>query len=420
MTRASDTTDRILAKIKNNKVIAILIVGGVIVLALATTADSVVRLVDFVSRIRGTASEQIRTDDAGPTIALQLDCRTEVLPVQVDARSRIHILGATPSFGNGLIEYLTGDDETLSYLLNPPRFGQLAYRCEMSNLMDSTVVSVSMIFQVGFREVISNGQTAAASGNDIPEYSHTHDVSISRIDGRDTFTFYIINHSEYFATVTLPEEASLEGPDISGRVETRLMPTSKNGGQLVMLPPRPQGEAIRPEEVPQEPEEVPSRTSADAPEEERPSIQIEQRSEGDNSPNTTIIGDNNEVSINPDPTRPVVTYFYNGNQRISQPWLIRDNPDNPAFRAFPAIREASQKHDWNLLLRLTDDAIQETPVWLTPYLYKAEAQANLGHIQEAIELLEFALAEAAGNQDYELLIQQAMELREKIRQGTGR
>ncbi len=376
-------------------------------------------LVDFVLRIRGTVSEQIGTDDGGPTIALQLDCRTEFLPVQVDSRSRIYILAATPSFGNGLIEYFTGDDESLSYLLNPPRFGQLAYRCEMSNLMESTVVAVSMIFQVGFREVISNGQAGAASGNDIPEYSHTHDVSISRIDGRDTFTFYIINQSEYFAIVTPPEEASLEGPDISGSVETPLMPTSQNGGQLVMLPPQPQGEAIRPAEVPQEPEEA-GRTSTDAPEYERPIIQIEQHSEGDNSPNTTILGDNNEVSINPDPTRPVVTYFYNGNQRISQPGLIRDNPDNPAFRAFPAIREASEKHDWNLLLRLTDDAIQETPVWLTPYLYKAAAQANLGQIQEAIELLEFALAEAAGNQDYELLIQQATELREKIRQVTSR
>lgn len=150
------------------------------------------------------------------------------------------------------------------------------------------------------------------------------------------------------------------------------------------------------------------------------SVRIEQRSEGANSPNTAVIGDNNEVTVNPDPSQPVITYFYDGNQRISSPGLITDNPNNPAARAFKEIELARDKRDWNLLLSTSDAAIKETPVWLTPYLYKALARANLGDFSESIELLEYVIREARGNQDYELLNEQARDLREKIRQATGR
>jgi hypothetical protein len=86
-------------------------------------------------------------------------------------------------------------------------------------------------------------------------------------------------------------------------------------------------------------------------------INIQQNSQGPNGPNTTVIGDNNEVTINPDPTKPVITYFYNGMQRISRPGQITTSSNNPAAKAFRAIREASQKHEWNSLLKLTTDAI---------------------------------------------------------------
>ncbi len=152
----------------------------------------------------------------------------------------------------------------------------------------------------------------------------------------------------------------------------------------------------------------------------KPSVTIQQRSGAPNSPNTAVIGDNNQVTVNPDPAAPVITFFYDGNQRISRPGRITDNPDNPAARAFPRLQSSYDNQDWSLLLSLCDDAILETPQWLTPYLYKALANANLGHIAESVELLDYVKKEAAGNRDYVLLIKQANELREKIREVSGR
>lgn len=152
----------------------------------------------------------------------------------------------------------------------------------------------------------------------------------------------------------------------------------------------------------------------------KPSVTIQQRSGAPNSPNTAVIGDNNQVTVNPDPAAPVITFFYDGNQRISRPGRITDNPDNPAARAFPRLQSSYDNQDWSLLLSLCDDAILETPQWLTPYLYKALANANLGHIAESVELLDYVKKEAAGNRDYDLLIKQANELREKIREVSGR
>lgn len=157
-----------------------------------------------------------------------------------------------------------------------------------------------------------------------------------------------------------------------------------------------------------------------APAEERAGIHIEQRSEGPNSPNVATLGDNSPVTINPDPKAPVITYMYNGNQRISTPGLIRDNPDNPARRAFPQIQAAHESQNWGELDLICDKAIKETPEWLTSYHYKAVAQANLGHLPESIELLGFVIKEASGNHDYEFLIEQATKLHEQIRGTAGR
>ena len=143
-------------------------------------------------------------------------------------------------------------------------------------------------------------------------------------------------------------------------------------------------------------------------------IQIEQHSQAPNSPNTAVVGNNNQVNINPDPKAPVITYMYDGDQRISRPGLITDNPENPAAKAFKKIGAAHTGHDWRSLNSLCDAAIKETPEWLTPQLYKAEAYANLGRYEEAVQLLNEVKKNATANQDYDRLITEANELLQKL------
>jgi len=115
-----------------------------------------------------------------------------------------------------------------------------------------------------------------------------------------------------------------------------------------------------------------------------------------------------------DPTVPVITYMYDGDQRITRPGQISDNQDNPAFKAFLKIKAADSAHDWQSLVSICDDSINKTPKWLTPYLYKGLAYANLGRMKESLTLLEDVKKMADGNHDYDLLVKQADELLQKI------
>jgi hypothetical protein len=162
------------------------------------------------------------------------------------------------------------------------------------------------------------------------------------------------------------------------------------------------------------PKSAPHKHLAHKPNPQSQSPSIQQHSEGPNSPNTAVIGNNNHVTVNPDPTIPVITYLYDGDQRISRPGFITDNPGNPAARIFERIRAAHISHDWPLLLSICDEAINETPEWLTPRLYKAEAYANLGRLDEAVAILKEVKDKAAGNQDYDRLTKEADELLQKL------
>jgi hypothetical protein len=116
-----------------------------------------------------------------------------------------------------------------------------------------------------------------------------------------------------------------------------------------------------------------------------------------------------------DPAAPVITYFYDGTDRISRPGLITDSgSDIPTHKAFERIQEANSKKDWQSLNSICDEAIKQTPKWLTPYLFKGVAYANIGKMSEAVVLLEDVRKKAEGNMDYGPLTKHADELLKKL------
>jgi len=131
--------------------------------------------------------------------------------------------------------------------------------------------------------------------------------------------------------------------------------------------------------------------------------------------NTSKLDEIEKQINNLDPTAPVITYFYNGEQRISRPGqIIGGDPSVATHKTFEKMQAAQSANDWQSLNAICDDAIKESPKWLTPYLFKGLAIANLGKPSEAVPLLEDVRKKADGNMDYGPLVKQADELLQKL------
>jgi hypothetical protein len=117
---------------------------------------------------------------------------------------------------------------------------------------------------------------------------------------------------------------------------------------------------------------------------------------------------------------PGVIYTYNGERKISDGGQATSETDTPQHKLFDQIRQAHRSKNWPLLASLCETAIQQTPEWLTPYLFAGEAYANLGEIDRAIDRLEYVRKKGTGIPDDRFAVQQASKLRESIRIQYGR
>jgi hypothetical protein len=92
-------------------------------------------------------------------------------------------------------------------------------------------------------------------------------------------------------------------------------------------------------------------------------------------------------------------YDFNGAKRDQRPGMtsliVGEEPG-----VFQKMRTLQNQHQWKELLVTSEEQINNTPDWLTPYLFSGIANANLGNKQAAIERLKFVRDEAAGNPDY--------------------
>ncbi|HEV2493705.1 MAG TPA: hypothetical protein VG204_11625 [Terriglobia bacterium] len=123
----------------------------------------------------------------------------------------------------------------------------------------------------------------------------------------------------------------------------------------------------------------------------------------------------------PDDPRPALrAYAYNGARKILLSGQPASDTDTPEHRLFGRIERAHQDRNWSLLASLSEDAIKQSPQWLTPYLFAGEAYANLGKLDRALPMLEYVKQSGSGNPDYDYAFRHATELRESIKQRYGR
>jgi hypothetical protein len=105
-----------------------------------------------------------------------------------------------------------------------------------------------------------------------------------------------------------------------------------------------------------------------------------------------------------DPSGPVVSYTTNGYKRVARSGQISMMIDDnlPTCKVFQQMETANANRDWQSLASLADQAIKETPEWLTPYEFRVVAYVNLGKMtgNEAVLLLVDLKAKIGDNHDY--------------------
>jgi tetratricopeptide (TPR) repeat protein len=95
----------------------------------------------------------------------------------------------------------------------------------------------------------------------------------------------------------------------------------------------------------------------------------------------------------------VDVYSFNGQRR-----LIRAGNINlvagKEFEAFQQMKELEKSQKYNELIALCTQQIDEVPKWLTPYLFRGIALANLGNKDQAIADLKYVAENAPDDLEY--------------------
>jgi hypothetical protein len=140
-------------------------------------------------------------------------------------------------------------------------------------------------------------------------------------------------------------------------------------------------------------------------------VNIEQHSEGPNSPNVATTGPNSPVTINPpvNPNAAVITYDFNGVKRIAKPG--KDATElGEQFTKFQKMSALEKEQKWDDLRNEAESQILAAPGWLTPYLLAAEAYGNLGNKAKAIELCDHVKRESGGREEFDVPADKLMAL----------
>lgn len=128
---------------------------------------------------------------------------------------------------------------------------------------------------------------------------------------------------------------------------------------------------------------------------------INQISNAPYSPNI-VTGDQGKVTINNPPPNPygaVVTWDYNGAKRSQSGGTMRVIAGDE-IGTFQTLVQIESQSDWQSLLKSSREQMERTPTWPTPYLFAAEANAQLGNLSLAEQQLDAVQHAVSDNPGY--------------------
>ena len=146
------------------------------------------------------------------------------------------------------------------------------------------------------------------------------------------------------------------------------------------------------------------------------------------SQDAKAVGNEGQMPINPSD----LSARFQNDSRQQEPtvWKLRpsssnvdaphSNVDTPQAKPPVSIEQARNDNNWQLLAALCEDALRGNRRSLRLHLLAADAYANLGQIDRAIDELEYVKRQGAGDPNYRSAVERATKFRESIRQRYGR
>jgi hypothetical protein len=80
-------------------------------------------------------------------------------------------------------------------------------------------------------------------------------------------------------------------------------------------------------------------------------------------------------------------------------------------KVFLEIIDLQTKQQWQQLIKLCEKEISQTPQWLTPYIYAAQGYVMTGDNATALARLDYVVAQAGDDPQYQIAAKIAAELR---------
>jgi hypothetical protein len=145
--------------------------------------------------------------------SLYFECHIGWMPTK-PKESRVYVLELQPMqapYGGGLAEFFSlAVQPEFKWPTTSNGMPLQAQRCEITNYWNDTIFNVETALQLEFEEAIADKDQPNASHSGSVTLSRVWNIEVAKIDpgGAHSFSFYILNVSQQFAQVALPDTAT--------------------------------------------------------------------------------------------------------------------------------------------------------------------------------------------------------------------
>jgi hypothetical protein len=141
--------------------------------------------------------------------------------------------------------------DKLTWLEDQRQYGGV-HRCDITNYADYPIFNLAMTFKTEFFKPEKDGSHHPGPAAE----SYDRPVTISKIDPKETFSFYTYSDSRMYVSISLPKEVTYLRDDKSQRETARLMPQAEQ--EIMMFPmtfidPAPKSPPVSPPPAPSPP-----------------------------------------------------------------------------------------------------------------------------------------------------------------------
>jgi len=210
-------------RLENHPVARFLIKAAAVVVGIGAVVGALQVIWDFVP-------------SAARPPKMMIECQGGPLPKTTPEEGRIYLLSPFPiaaEDGGGGLQEVFGQPGSDWLPADAPRTG---YGCRFVNYGEDPAFRIESVFGVAFRETIRDAQNPESMQSGAVVLSRGWQVNLAKVEaGADRpFVFYVMNQSDHFMDVSLPDKATLQ---LEADEAIQTVPLIRSTDKALTLPP---------------------------------------------------------------------------------------------------------------------------------------------------------------------------------------